>query len=315
MAIITKDPHSWFVCKNSSGETQTVYNDETYEHNYPFGFEVNFADIATPQENTVTLYNMSKEHRAFYHRKQKCYVAFNWGKSKKILSEGYITKIDVPTSEDATESQVITFTEGTDYSNIEARKMKITKKSRVTGHKTVKVRNRKGKLVRRSVKTRETKMKRVNKTYRKGTDYRTLIKGIASQSGIKIAKIDLAKNPKLKKAYTATGKPLTLLKQIVKKTESEMTYIRGKLEIINPKVHRRTWYVIDDQDLVESPASDEASDGENTYEITIPLVPDITVNVGIRMKSKYLTGDYYVKSGKHTFDGENPQTQCSIAKV
>lgn len=315
MAIITKDPHSWFVCRNGSGETQTVYNDETYEHNYPFGFEVNFADIPTPQKNTVTLYNLSKQHRAFYHRKQKCYVAFNWGKSKKILAEGYITKIDVPTSDGVTESQVITFTEGTDYANIKARKMKITKKSRVTGHKTVKVRNKRGKLVRRSVKTRETKAKRVNKTYRKGTNYRTLIKGIASQSGIKIAKIDLAKNPKLKKAYTATGKPLTLLKQIVKKTGSMMAYIKGKLEIINPKAPKRTWYVIDDQDLVEPPASDEADNGEHTYEITIPLVPDITVNVGIRMKSKYLTGDYYVKSGKHTFDGENPQTQCSIAKV
>jgi len=315
VAIITKDPHIWFVCRNGSGKTQTVYNDETYEHNYPFGFEVNFADIPTPQKNTVTLYNLSKQHRAFYRRKQKCYVAFNWGKSKKILAEGYITKIDVPTSDGVTESQVITFTEGTDYANIKARKMKITKKSRVTGHKTVKVRNKKGKLVRRSVKTRRIKTKLVNKTYRKGTNYRTMIKGIASQSGIKIAKIDLAKNPKLKKAYTATGKPLTLLKQIVKKTGSMMAYIQGKLEIINPKAPKRTWYVIDDQDLVEPPASDEADNGENTYEITIPLVPDITVNVGIRMKSKYLTGDYYVKSGKHTFDGENPQTQCSIAKV
>lgn len=315
MAIITKDPHIWFVCRNGSGKTQTVYTDETYEHDYPFGFEVNFADIPTPQKNTVTLYNLSKQHRAFYHRKQKCYVAFNWGKSKKILAEGYITKVDVPTSDGVTESQAITFTEGTDYANVKARKMKITKKYRVTGHKTVKVRNKRGKLVRRSVKTRRIKTKLVNKAYRKGTSYRTLIKGIASQSGIKIAKIDLAKNPKLKKAYTATGKPLTLLKQIVKKTGSMMAYIRGKLEIINPKVHRRTWYVIDDQDLVEPPASDEDNNGEKTYEITIPLVPDITVNVGIRIKSKYLTGDYYVKSGKHTFDGENPQTQCSIAKV
>lgn len=315
MAIITKDPHIWFVCRNGSGKTQTVYTDETYEHDYPFGFEVNFADIPTPQKNTVTLYNLSKQHRAFYHRKQKCYVAFNWGKSKKILAEGYITKIDVPTSDGVTESQAITFTEGTDYANVKARKMKITKKYRVTGHKTVKVRNRRGKLVRRSVKTRRIKTKLVNKAYRKGTTYRTLIKGIASQSGIKIAKIDLAKNPKLKKAYTATGKPLTLLKQIVKKTGSMMAYIRGKLEIVNPKAHKRTWYVIDDQDLVEPPASDEDNNGEKTYEITIPLVPDITVNVGIRMKSKYLTGNYYVKSGKHTFDGENPQTQCSIAKV
>ena len=53
MAIVTKDPHAWFVCKDKKGNTQTVYNNERYEHNYPFTFEVNFADIASPQKNTA----------------------------------------------------------------------------------------------------------------------------------------------------------------------------------------------------------------------------------------------------------------------
>ena len=77
MAIVTKDPHSWFVCKDKKGNTQTVYNDERYEHNYPFGFEVNFADIASPQKNTVTLYNMSKEHsRGFSTDRPWCLTSF-----------------------------------------------------------------------------------------------------------------------------------------------------------------------------------------------------------------------------------------------
>lgn len=356
MTVITNNPHIWFVCTNSEGRTQTVYNNERYEHNYPFAFEVNFADIASPQQNTVTLYNMSKEHRQFYKKKQHCYVAFNWGPDKKILAEGFITKIDVPQSDGTTDSFVITFVEGTDYNNVDARTLKVNKKVKFNKYTTVEkkepdkwvtkykhytttevyktgkkkgqkheVRHRtpykvlqKGKTKKKRIKHRATKTKQVNKTYRKGTDYETLIKGIASQSGIKISRIDLVKNPKLKKAYTAKGKPLTLLKQIVKKTGSVMTYIRGKLEIVNPKSTKRTWYVIDDQDLIQPPSYNEDSDndsGEGTWEITVPLVPDITTNVGIHMESKYLEGYYYVKAGQHTFDIEQAQTQCSLAKI
>ena len=297
MAIVTKDPHSWFVCKDKKGNTQTVYNNERYEHNYPFGFEVNFADIASPQKNTVTIYNMSKEHRQFYKKGMYCYVAFNWGPEKKILAEGYITKIDIPTSDGVTESQQITFTEGTDYNNVKARTLKVAKKR---------------------AKYKATETKYVNKTFPKKTDYKTIIKGVASQAKIRIAKIDLAKNPKVKRPFTAKGKPLSLIQKLVKETGSKMLYERGKLVIINPKTAKRSWFVIDDQDLIQPPSYNEDSDndkGEGTWEINVPLVPEITTQTGIIMKSKYLKGKYYVKAGQHTFDGENPQTQCSLASL
>ena len=303
MTIVTRDPHSWFVCKDKKGNTQTVYNNERYEHNYPFTFEVNFADIASPQKNTVTLYNMSKEHRQFYKKGMHCYVAFNWGKEKKILAEGYITKIDIPTSDGVTESQQITFTEGTDYNNVKARTLKVAKKKTVNKTKKAKV-------------APETKY--VNKTFPKKTDYKTIIKGVASQAKIKIAKIDLAKNPKVKRPFTAKGKPLNLIKKLVADTGSKMLYERGKLVIINPKTAKRSWFVIDDQDLIQPPSYNEDSDngkGEGTWEINVPLVPEITTQTGIIMKSKYLKGKYYVKAGQHTFDGENPQTQCSLASL
>ena len=323
MAIVTKDPHSWFVCKDKSGNTQTVYNDERYEHNYPFGFEVNFADIASPQKNTVTLYNMSKEHRQFYKKGMHCYVAFNWGKEKKILAEGYITKIDIPTSDGVTESQQITFTEGTDYNNVKARTLKVAKKEKVNHTKEVNVTvagKQKATTKKKRVKTKETKTKYVNKTFPKHTNYKTLIRGIASQAKIKIAKIDLAKNPRIKRPFTAKGKPLSLIQKLVKETSSKMLYERGKLVIINPKTAKRSWFVIDDQDLIQPPSYNEDSDsddgkGEGTWEINVPLVPEITTNTGIIMKSKYLKGKYYVKAGQHTFDGESPQTQCSLASL
>lgn len=131
MAIITKDPHAWFVTESDDG-VQTVYNNETLGHDYPFGFQVNFSDTPSPQTNTVTLYNLAKEHKDFYHRKQHCYVAFNWGKEKKILAEGFISKIDMVQHDGVTDTQVISFTEGTDYSNVKARKLKISKKRKST---------------------------------------------------------------------------------------------------------------------------------------------------------------------------------------
>lgn len=330
MAIVTKNAHAWFVTTNSSGKKQTVYNNETEKHNYPFGFEIHFSDVPQPQQNTVTLYNLSKSHSNFYRKKQKCYVAWNWNSTeRKILAEGYITKIDVTQHDGTTDTKNITFTEGTDYNNLDARTLKETKnkkvkktktkKEHISGHfehlKSGKKKWVKGKTVNKHYHTRENKKIRVNKTYRKGTSYKSLIKGIASQSGVKIAKIDLAKNPKLKRPYTASGKPLSLIKQLVKKTGSKMTYVRGKLEIVNPKSGKRTWYEIDDQDLVQPPSSNEDNGGEKTWEITIPLVPEITTNTGIIMKSKYLKGRYYVKSGTHSFDGDSPQTQCSLARL
>ena len=327
MAIVTKNAHAWFVAIDSSGKKQTVYNNETEKHNYPFGFEIHFSDVPQPQQNTVTLYNLSNN---FYKRKQKCYVAWNWdSEEKKILAEGFITKISGTVHDGTTDTKTITFVEGTDYSNLDARTLKETKNKKVTktkikkehipGHferlKSGKKRWVKGKTINKHYRTRENRQVHVNKTYRKGTSYKSLIQGIANQSGVKIAKIDLAKNYRLKRPYTASGKPLSLIKQLVKKAGSQMTYVRGKLEIINPKSSKRTWYEIDDQDLVQPPSPNEDNNGEQTWEIVIPLVPEITTNTGIIMKSKYLKGKYYVKSGTHSFDGDSPQTQCSLARL
>lgn len=336
MPIVTENPHAWFISINSKGIKQNIISNEEYEHNYPFGFEVNFSDTPSPQKNTVTLYNLSKKHRDFYEKGQKCYVAFNWGTSKKIIAEGYITRIGTNQSDGTTETMVVTFTEGTDYNNVKARKLKLSKNKRVNKYKNVKVSQSghyvkkrarvnghwkyiekyvKPKIKNKRIKTRANKTILVNKTYRKGTDYKKLIQGVAGQADIKIAKLELAKNPTLKSSYTAKGKPLTLLKQLVKKTGSKMVYIRGKLEIINPKAKKRTWYNIDDQDLISPPAYNEDSEGTGSWQVTIPLVPEITTNSGVKMDSRYLKGDFYVRSGQHTFDGSSLQTQMLLVKI
>lgn len=346
MTIVTQNPHSWFVAENKKGDRQTVYNHEHYRHNYPFGFEINFSDSSVPAENSVTLYNMSKEHRDFYKKGEYCYVAFNWGEERKILAEGYISKINVNQSDGVTDSYIIYFTEGTNYNNVAARKLKVKKTKKVNQYKTVKktvpghyVKKRihyysvengkkvghykyqkvyvKAKTVNKRVKTRATKTYRVNKAFKKGTSYKKIIEGVANQAGIKISKIQLAKNPKMKKSFTAKGKPLNLLRQLVKPTGSKLVYIKGKMMIINPKQKKRTWYVITDDDLKNPPTYNEGNDDEDggTWEMTTPLVPEFTLFVGIRMKSRYLKGNFYIKSGQAVFDGEDPESICSLKAI
>lgn len=330
MAIVTKDFHVWFEVINKKGQKLTFFNNETPEHNFPIAFEVNFSDSPTPSVNTVTLYNLSKSHSDFFEKDEKVYLYANWGPHKKLISEGFITKVDVAQHDGTTDSKVINFTEGTDYNNVKANSLKVEKKKEVKrsklvettkpGHYENKIVNhhRKqvwvpAKKVSHRVKTRETKVIRSNKVYRKGTSYEAVIKGIAAQCGIKISKLQLHKNPVLKHAYTAKGKPLTLIKQLVAHTESSFTYVQGRLEIVDPKSEKRTWIDIDDQDLVQPPSTDSAdSTKKKTWEITLPFVPEMVINTGINMKSHYLKGRFYVKSGQHTSDGENPQTQCSL---
>lgn len=351
--VKTVDPHSWFIAQDSTSKKQTVYNNETYLHNYPFAFTVNISASPSPATNQVTLYNLSDEHRAFYAKGEKCWLAFNWGKTKKILCEGYISKIDTATHDGTTDTQVIYFTEGTDYKNIAARKLKKSKKESVNQYKTVKVnkaghfeRKRyhvytietykkgpkkgqqyrvghfkyknvwvKDRTVKKRVKKRVTKTKLTNIAFKKGKTYKQVIQGIASQAGIKISKLQLAKNPKLKKSFTAHGKPLALINQLVKHCGSRLVYVQGKLEIVNPKAKRRSWIVIDDKDLLTPPSYSEDDKGGGVWEITTPLLPDITINSGIKLESKYLKGKYYVYSGQHSSDGTNPQTQLSLKEA
>lgn len=354
--IVTKDPHMEFVAVDSDGHKQIVYNNETYQHNYPFTFEIPFSDQPVPQTSTVTLFNMTQEHKDFYKKGLHCWINFNWGDSPKKIGEGYISSVAKASNDGVTDSKTLSFTEGTNYTNVKARTLRMKKKKEVNHSKTVKVTEKghwenkrysqpsvevykrgpkkgqkhtvhhwahrkvwvKPKTKNKRIKTRATKTYYVNKVFRKGTSYKKVIEGIASQTGIKIDKIDLAKNGTLKKAYTAKGKPLNLLNYWAKKCKSKMTYEQGKLVIINPKASKRTWFVIDDKDLIQVPSegeTNEANEGDANWEIITPLIPDVTTNVGIIMDSKFLKGKFYVKAGQHSFDGENAQTQCTLVKI
>ena len=341
--ITTKDPHIWFQVTKSNGQKLTLQSSLDYE-SYPMAFEVNFSSSSTPADNTVTLYNLSKAHQDFFKKDDKCCLYFNWGTSKKLICEGYISKVGIGQSDGVNTTMTLTFTEGTDYSNVVARTLKVSKKVQRNGYKTVTVTtpgkyvrkrehyysiNKKGKRVghyryhtvyvkpktkKKRIKTRVTATTTVNLAFRKGKTYRQIIQGVASQANIKITQINLAKNPIMKKAYTAKGKPLTLLAKLAKECGSVLTYERGKLVIVNPKAKKTSWVEIDGKDLVSPPAysEDDSGGSSGSWEITMPLIPEITTFSGIKIKSQWLSGQFYVVAGQHTFDGSSPQTVCTI---
>lgn len=344
MAVITtKDPHIWFQVTKSNGQKLTLQSSLACE-SYPMAFEVNFSSSSTPADNTVTLYNLSKTHQDFFKKDDKCCLYFNWGASKKLICEGYISKVGIGQSDGVNTTITLTFTEGADYSNVVARTLKVSKKVQRNRYKTVTV-TTPGKYVRKRehyysidkngkrvghyryhtvyvkpktkkkrIKTRVTATTTVNLAFRKGKTYRQIIQGVASQANINIARIDLAKNPIVKKAYTAKGKPLSLLAKQAKECGSVLTYERGKLVIVNPKAKKTSWIEIDGKDLVSPPAYSEDDSGGSygSWEITMPLIPEITTFSGIKIKSQWLSGNFYVTAGQHTFDGSNPQTVCTI---
>ena len=341
--ITTKDPHIWFQVTKSNGQNLTLQSSLDYE-SYPMAFEVNFSSSSTPADNTVTLYNLSKTHQDFFKKDDKCYLYFNWGTSKKLICEGYISKVGIGQSDGVNTTMTLTFTEGTDYSNVKARKLKVDKKVQKNKYKTVTVTtpgkyvrkrehyysiNKKGKRVghyryhtvyvkpkvkKKRIKTRVTATTTVNLTFRKGKTYKQIIESVAKQVGIKISKIELAKNPVMKKSYTAKGKPLTLLANLAKECSSVLTYERGKLVIVNPKAKKTSWIEIDGKDLINPPAysEDDSGGSSGSWEITMPLIPEITTFSGIKIKSQWLSGQFYVVAGQHTFDGNSPQTVCTI---
>lgn len=111
MTWATKNPHTWLVIVDrKSGKRMEIYNDETPNHDFTIPFEVNFSDEATPAVNTVTLYNISKKHASFPKKGMKIYLYFNWGSSKKLICEGYITKVDSTHHDGVTDSKVLSFT-------------------------------------------------------------------------------------------------------------------------------------------------------------------------------------------------------------
>ncbi len=341
--IKTENPHIWFQAVKSSGQKLTLQSSLDYK-SYPMGFEVNFSSSSTPADNTVTLYNLSDTHQDFFQKDEKCYLYFNWGSSKKLICEGYISKVGIGQSDGVNTTMTLTFTEGTDYSNVAARTLKVSKKVKKNKYKTVTVTipgkyvrkrehyysiNKKGKRVghyryhtvyvkpktkKKRVKTRVTATTTVNLAFRKGKTYKQIIQGIASQANIKIIKIDLAKNPVMKKSYTAKGKPLTLLAKLAKKCSSVLTYEKGKLVIVNPKAKKKAWITITDKDLINPPtySEDDTDSSSGSWEITTPLIPEITTFSGIKMDSEWLSGKFYVSAGQHTFDGDSPQTVCTI---
>lgn len=341
--IKTADPHIWFQVTKSNGQKLTLQSSLDYK-SYPMAFEVNFSSSSTPADNTVTLYNLSKEHQNFFRKDEKCCLYFNWGAPKKLICEGYISKVGIGQSDGVNTTMALTFTEGTDYSNIRARKLKVDKKVKKNKYKTIKIKvpgkyvrkrehyysiNKKGKRVghyryhtvyvkpkvkKKRVKTRVTATTTVNLAFRKGKTYKQIIQGVANQANIKISKISLAKNPVMKKAYTAKGKPLALLAKLAKNCGSVLTYEKGKLVIVNPKAKKTSWIEIDDKDLINPPtySEDDSGGSSGSWEITTPLIPEITTFSGIKMESQWLSGRFYVVAGQHTFDGSSPQTVCTI---
>lgn len=303
-----------------------------------FTFDINFNMDATPPESSASFINSSQHIRNYLKAKNKVafyikYEAFG----KTLIDEGEIKSVDPIQYDGVTTTVPITFSSGDDYSSIPAKSIQ-KEKTKTEGHyKRAKVKV-KGKTVKRRVhyytvedgkkvghykeghvhidgkteikRTRYTVKKKVysNLSFKKGVKPSVAIKRIAHEAGIKIAAMKLAQDKPFKKGYTVSGKPLSAINKLVKRCKSKMFYERGQLKIDDLKKSKKTHIILDyTSGLLNEPSySDDSESGDELYESTSYLLPQITVRSTYEVRGEFIKKTLIAQSGTYTFDGSQP---------
>lgn len=303
-----------------------------------FTFDISFNMDPTPPESTASFANTSANIRKYLKAKNKIafyikYEAFG----KMLIDEGKIKAVDPIQYDGVTTTVPITFSSGQDYSSISAKTIQKSKTKKVGHYKRVKV-NVQGKTVKRRVhyysnedgkkvghykeshvhiagktkikRTRYTVKKKVytNLSFKKGVKPSVAIKKIAHESGIKISAMKLAQDKTFKKGYTVSGKPLDAIDKLVKRCKSRMFTDRGQLKIDDLKQSKATHIILDyTSGLLSEPSySDDSDSGDELYESTSYLLPQIGVRSTYEVRGEFIKKTLIAQNGTYSFDGTQP---------
>lgn len=162
-----------------------------------------------------------------------------------------------------------------------------------------------------------------------GADYTSLKKQISFAPGtsgmqivnklvseLKIAldsKPVLGNNKNYPKGYVVTGQVLNNLVEVIQDCGSQLFYRKGKLTVrpLNDKGINEYFTLSPETGLIESPTYFENSDYKG-YKVKSLIQHRITVGSKIVLKSKVVSGEFRVKSGKHSDNGTNAYTELEL---
>ncbi|MFL2133002.1 phage protein [Desemzia sp. FAM 23990] len=231
--------------------------------------DVPFDDDPTPNEATVTIYNLSQSSVNRIKKGHKMTVNAGAKKESGVLMEGSISKVHTQIS-GANKETVISLA---DFS---------------FGKKTVEI------------------------TFSDGTRAATILRRLAALAGITIAYLELPTNKKYEKGYKVSGSIESSFSTVIDDCGASSYYRKGKLYIRNlKKGDDERFNLSAETGLIGSPSYVETEDYKG-YNIQCVLQYRIATASIITLSSRFVSGTYRVKSGRHSFDGSSFRTEALV---
>lgn len=300
-------------------ETVTFEYKQRLNHSMEIQFNVPFSDSSTPPTCTVTIMNLAKKHRKLFKEGYEVKLYAGYAEDGVgLLSAGVIRKISPFTSDGTNNTFSFTYREGQDYSKLLSSAEKADKKAKAS-------RAKKAKAIGKKAAANLLKIKKHTAlSFGRGTSAETIIRRVASDAGIKLSKVYLAKSKKYKKGYTAHGKPITAIKSVAKACGSKVYYRRGSIVIDDlSKIRGHNEHILvtshvkgqhGGTGLIQYPTtdSDDASAKHQTWSVVSLLRYQVSTGSVVTVEDKFLKGTFRVKSGEHVCDGSAFTTTMEV---
>lgn len=250
----------------------TTFTSNSNPNSLVIHFDSDFSDEPTPNVTNITIYNLSESSRKEIKKGAKVTLKAGYKGDVGVISEGFINAVQPVGYDGTTKETTFSFIEGVDYSS----------------------------------------KKDIDMSFGKGTYAKTIIQKVAKKAGISISKIELKSNKQYKKGYTADGNPINILEEIVEACKSSMYFRRGKLIIRDIKKGDDERFILQQSSgLLDYPQRFE-DDNQSGWSVRCLLQHRIATASIIELKSKYVSGTYRVKSGRHSYSGSSFETSCEV---
>ncbi|PUD96091.1 hypothetical protein DA477_09315 [Levilactobacillus brevis] len=289
-------------------ESVTFDYKQTETHSMGIQFNVPFSDSSTPPTCTVTIMNLAAKHRKLFKKGYEVKLYAGYAEDGVgLLSAGVIRAISPFTSDGTNNTFSFTYREGQEYSKLLSSAEKANKKADEARKKKAKVIGKKSAAGLPKIK------KNSALSFGKNTAASTIIRRIASDAGITLSKVYLAKSKKYKKGYAAHGKPITNIKAIAKACGSKVYYRRGSIVIDDlSKVKGHNEHILVTEHvkgrhggtgLIQYPTTDSDSMAKHkTWTVTSLLRYQVSTGSVVTVENRFLKGTFRVKSGEHVCD-------------
>ncbi len=300
-------------------ESVTLLYWQTLTHSLGIHYNVPFSDSSTPPTCTVTIMNLAEKHRKLFKKGYEIKLYSGYAEDGVgLLSAGVIRRISPFTSDGTNNTFSFTYREGQDYS-------KLLSSAERANKKLEDARKKKTKVIGKKAAANLPKIKKHSAlSFGKGVSASTIIRRVASDAGIKLDKVYLAKPKIYKKGYTAHGKPITVIKEIAKACGSRVYYRRGAIIIDDlSKIKGHNEHILITEHvkgrhggtgLIQYPTTD--SDNEDakhqTWTITSLLRYQVSTGSVVTVKNRFLNGTFRVKSGEHVCDDSTFTTTMEV---